>query len=72
MRDVTHVQVALSSLDEHDLKIVVQIGQAASNDTSADVNDIARKLEQSISYPHDPPPQTITSTSSGIVILENV
>lgn len=63
------VEVGLSSFNEHNLEVVVQVGQAASNDTArtgqsknVDVNGLK-------THPHDPPPVMMMSTSSGTTMM---
>lgn len=65
------VQVAFSGFDEQDLEVVVQVCKPSSNHTSTrscQPDTTRRRLEAS-TYPQEPPPQTIMSTSSGTVIV---
>lgn len=64
------VEVALASLNKQHLELVVQIGQTASNDATRvkSANEV-NVLVYRNTHPHDPPPHTMISTSSGIVIL---
>jgi hypothetical protein len=68
------VQVGLSTLDQEDLELVVQICQAGIQ-----VNGYQRGIRggkeadrPATTHPQLPPPHTIISTSSGTVILNDV
>ena len=68
------VQVGLSTLDQEDLKLVVQVGQAGIQVSGYQRGTrVGKEADRpATTHPQLPPPHTIISTSSGTVILNYV
>lgn len=64
------VEVGLSSFNEHNLEVVVQVGQAASNDTAKTGQSKNVNINGLKTHPHDPPPVMMMSTSSGTTMID--